>query len=157
MSTTQEKEVPQGNILKFFQLDTPKTTILMESLTLEGLSKIRALFSILEKDRGGLSSPPTCMPVSVAEYLSISLNIPKCPWKYLNQLFWLCQGSEYAWSSYMFNRHLKIPWVLNKPGLWIWHSCMWKGYSEFQISLAPQAWIWLNFAVSPSICQKIPE
>ena len=49
----------------------------------------------------------------VAEYASISLNIPKCPWKRLNKLFWLCQGSKYALISYMFDRFLKVAQVLN--------------------------------------------
>ena len=43
---------------------------------------------------------------------------------YLHKLFWLCQGSEYAWSSYMFDRLLKMSWVLNVPGFWIWHGCI---------------------------------
>ena len=55
--------------------------------------------------------------LSVAEFASISLNIPKCPQKGLSKLLSLCQDSEYdyydySW-SYMFNRLLKMPWVLN--------------------------------------------
>ena len=37
----------------------------------------------------------------VAEFPSISLNIPKYSWKRLNKQFWLYQGSKYSWSSYM--------------------------------------------------------
>ena len=39
-------------------------------------SKIRALSSVFKKNRGGLGLFPSCAPVSVAEYASISLNIP---------------------------------------------------------------------------------
>ena len=94
-----------------------------------------------------------CAPVSVAEYASISLNMPKYSWKRLNKLFWLCQSSEYACSSYMFGRLLKMPPVLNKPGFWIWYACICKGYAEFRIhlimapyaSITPEyAWTWLN-------------
>ena len=90
--------------------------------------------------------PSSCIPVSVAEYAWIYLNIPKylCKnWK----LFW--QGSGYAWSSYMFNKLLKMLWVLNVAGFWIWFSCICKGYTEFWMSecLAISLnnfWIFLN-------------
>ena len=60
------------------------------------------------------------------------------------------------------------------PGFWIWHSCIWKGYSEFRICLimapcpsvipeyalvcpyVPQyTWKWLNIDVCPWICLKM--
>ena len=50
---------------------------------------------------------------NVAEYTSISLNIPKDPLKCLNKLFWWCQDSEHVWSSYIFDRFLKMPTDLN--------------------------------------------
>ena len=78
---------------------------------------------------------PSWTPVSVAEYASISLNMSKYPWKWLNKLFWPYQGSEYACSSYMFGIILKMPSVLNKPGFWTWHGCICKGYTEFRICL----------------------
>ena len=80
------------------------------------LSKIRILFFRFSK-KAGESSPLllSCVPVSVADYASISLNMPENPWKCLNKLFWLCQDSEHAWSSYMFDRLLEMP-VLNKQG-----------------------------------------
>ena len=115
-------------------------------------------------------------PVSVAEYASISLSIPKYPWKCLNKLSWLCQCSEYAWSSYMFDMILMMFLVLNKPGFWMCHGCICKGYTEFRIcmvmapytSLMPKyawiwlnvfqyAWTWLNIAECPWICLKMPE
>ena len=140
------------------------------------LSKIRALFPIFKKDRVDFPSPPSCAPVSVAEYTSISLSMPKYPWKCLNRLLWLCQGSEYAWSSFMFDRLLKMPRVLNKPGFWLWHVCICKGYAEFRIRLivapyvsimpgyasvclnVPQyAWTWRNISECPWMCLKMPE
>ena len=48
---------------------------------------------------------------------------------------WICQGIEYTRSSYIFNRLLKIPRVLNKPGFWIWQVCICEGYAEFGICL----------------------
>ena len=100
---------------------------------------------------------PSCAPVSVAEYASI---------KWLNKLFWLCQGSEYTFLSYMIGRLLKIPPVLNKPGFWVWHGCICKGYAEFQIflimapyaSITPEyAWICLNFPQYTWTWLNIPE
>ena len=98
---------------------------------------------------------PSCMPVSAAEYVSISLNMPKHPWKYLNNLFWLCQGSECAWSSYMFDRLLKMPLVLNKPGFWILYDCTCMGYTEFCICLimAPYTSIMPEYV---SVCFNVP-
>ena len=50
------------------------------------ISKIKAIFSIFKKGRGDLPSLPSCAPVSVAEYVLISLNMPKYPCKCLNEL-----------------------------------------------------------------------
>ena len=74
-------------------------------------SQIRAPFSIIKKGKRRLPllSSPSCAPLSVTEYVSIPLNIPKYPWECLNKLSWLCQGSEYDWSSDMFNILLKMP------------------------------------------------
>ena len=105
------------------------------------------------------------VPVSVAEYASISLNMTKYPWKCLKNC------SDYAralnmpdYLSDMFDRLFKMPWVLNKPVFWLWHSCICKGYTKFWICLimapytsimpehasicnAPQyAWTWLNIS-----------
>ena len=99
-------------------------------------SKITAIFSVFRKEPGKPLRPSSCAPVSEAKYVSISLNISKYTWKCLNKLFWLSQGSEYAWSSYMFGRLLKMPWVLNMPEFWMWHGCICKGYREFWICLS---------------------
>ena len=86
------------------------------------------------------------MRLNVAEYASISMNIPIYRWKRLNKLFWLYQASEYTWPSHMFDRLLKMFQVLNVPGICIWHDCICKDYTEF--------WIYLNMAQYASI---IPE
>ena len=109
-----------GKDFRIFFLGALKTTFWKENLTQRWAN-----------NRGGLPSPPREAAVIVAEYASISLNIPNYPWKCLNKLFWLYQGSGYVWSSYMFNRLLKMPQVLHVPGFWIWHSCICKGYAEF--------------------------
>ena len=89
----------------------------------------------------------------------ISLNMPNYPWQCLTKLFWICQCSEYAWSSYMFDRLLKMPWVLNMPRFWIWHRCICKGYSEFWICLimAPDISIMPKHALRFSVCLNIAE
>ena len=112
-------------------------------------AKSRHVFRFLRNAKETSLLPLSYTLVSVAEYASVSLNIPKYPWKFLNKLFWLCYGSEYVWSSYMFDKLLKMPRLINKPGFWIWHGCICKGYTEFRICLimAPHlnnAWIWLN-------------
>ena len=108
---------------------------------------------------------PSSVPVSVAEYASISQNIPKYLWKFLNKLFWLCQGSEYAWSSYMFDRLLKMPRVLNVTGFWILHNYICKSYtvlnmSEYGLICLNNAWIYLNapqYVWSWQHCLNVPE
>ena len=134
------------------------------------------IFSIFKKTRETSFLPHRCTHLSKAEYTSISLNMPKYPWKCLIKLFWLCQGPEFTWSPYMFDRLLKMLWVLNMPGFWIWHDGICKGYAEFRICLimAPYAstmpkyasvfldvpqytWTLLNIAECPCICLKMPE
>ena len=132
---TQKKRAPQENILQFFLLDTIITTCWMENLTKDGHNlglfpqKIRALFSISKKDMRALLHPPPMLGTwTVVKYASISLNISKYPWKSLNKLFWLCQGSEYAWSSYMFDRLFKMRRVLNVLRFWLWHVYICNSY-----------------------------
>ena len=65
---------------------------LTQRWTLSGLfpKKISVFFfSISEVGSGGLPLHPGCAPVSVPEYASISLNIPKYPLKCLNKLFYV--------------------------------------------------------------------
>ena len=98
----------------------------------------------------------SCAPVSVAEHASISLNML------------LVKDSEYAWSSCIFDRLLKMSLVLVK------HCCINKGYAEFRIclimtpyasimaqyasiSMSLNVWTWFNIAEWPWICLKMSE
>ena len=75
------KRGPQGNILESFLLDTLKTTFWMKNLiqrwTQSGPSfpKSRHFFGF-RKRQGRLHLSPSCPLVNVAEYTSVSLNIP---------------------------------------------------------------------------------
>ena len=113
MSKTQNK-VPQENIFGVFLVDILTTKFCMENLT---------------QNEHNLGTFNICYP--------------KYPWKWLNELFWLYQGSEYTWLSYMFVRLLKMLLVLNLSVSWIWHGYICRGYTEF--------WICLNMAQYASI------
>ena len=54
-----------------------------------------------------------------AEHCWMFLNIPENPWI---KLFWLCQGSQYASSSFIFERVLSVLSVLNILRFWIYHD-----------------------------------
>ena len=90
--------------------------------------------------RAGEASP---LPFSFTP--RVWLNMYQYPWISPNILenawinCWLCQGSEYARSSDMFDKLLKVAWVLNKP----------KGCAEFQICLimAPYTSIMPEYAL----------
>ena len=102
----QEKSLHE-KFLEFFLLDTLKIIFWMQNLTqrwapIGSFSKIRTLF-YFQKSAGGV----------LPQYPPISLNILEN-----GKLFWLCQGCEYAWSSYMFHRILKILGVLDVPEFW---------------------------------------
>ena len=99
------------------------------------LSKFRTFFRFSKKTREAFTLLLSCKPVSVTEYASVSLNLPKYPSKYLHNTLWLCQGFEYAGSSSMFDRILKMPPVLNSLLFWIWKGCLCKRYTEFRICL----------------------
>ena len=98
---------------EFFLLDPHKTTYWMEILTRRWTQSgpffpkpEDFFFWSSKKGRGGLSL--CCVPVIVDDNGSVSLNIPKYLWKCLNKLSWLCQTSEYAWSSYLIDSLLKM-------------------------------------------------
>ena len=155
-SKTQENEAPERKILEIFLPDTLKTTFWMGNLTQRwtqsGLffPKYRHFFRFSK--RAGKTSPlnPSCMP----ENALISLNLPEYPLKSFNKLFY-ARALKYGWSSYMFERLLKMPWVLRKPWFSIWHGCICEGYVEFQICLimAPYASIMPEYA---SLCLNVP-
>ena len=98
LSKTQEKRVLQGYILDFFLLDALKTIFWMENLTQRWTKsgpffpKSGLVFWFSKRAGGGVSLLLlSCAQIGVAEYASISLNMPKYPWKCLNKLFWLCR------------------------------------------------------------------
>ena len=113
-SKTQAKEAPQGNTLDLFSPRYFWNYILNGKFN-QTMGTVRAFLPrsghvFWFSKRAGATSLllPRCTPVSMAEYAWISLNIPKYPSKYLNKLFWLWRGSQYAWSSYMIERLLKM-------------------------------------------------
>ena len=167
--------------MEVFLLNTFKTTFSIANLT-QRWTQSEPFFENQDtfvdfKKAGEVSPlPSSCALVNVTEYTSVSLNMPKYPWKCLNKLFSLCQCSKYAWTSYMFERLLKMPRVPNKPRFWICHGCLRKGYADFPICLimalyasimpenaaiclnVPQyTWKWLNIAKYRWICLKMPE
>ena len=95
----------------------------------------------------------------MAECESISLNIPKYPWKYLNKLIWLCQGTEYAWSSYIFDKTLKMSRVVNNPMAWLYMQGLHRALnkSEYCSMCLSNTWICLNMHWFPSICLSIVD
>ena len=64
------KRGPAGKLLKFFLPDAPKATFWIENLTKDQ----RKSGPFFQKSGHPLS--PSCAPVSVNEYVSISQNIP---------------------------------------------------------------------------------
>ena len=100
-------------------------------------SKIRVFFSIFEKkSRGSFPLSSTLVSrlwvwMNKHRYLWISLNILNNP----SIILWLRWGSEYTWSSDMFDWLLKMRRVLNRLEFWSWHGCICKGYAEFSICL----------------------
>ena len=104
LSKHNQKDAQQGNILVFFHLDTLKTKWNGIKNGMENgkfdpkMDTIRAFsqknqcfffFQFSEVGSGGLPLHRGCAPVSVPEYASISLNIPKYPLKCLNKLFYV--------------------------------------------------------------------
>ena len=128
------------------------------------------------EDRGGLPLLLSCMPVSVAVYVSISLNIPKYPWKCWNKLFWLCQGSECdAWSSYVWQtiedasgckyvRFLNLAF-LYRLGLdrvlnmfeYDPNTSIMPNYATVCFNVPQYAWTWLNIAECSWVWLKMSE
>ena len=140
-SETQGKKLPQGNILEVFLLYT--VYYILNGKFSPKMNTIKVFFPKAENSfrifKKRQEQPPplhsSCAPLRLAKYASVSLNIPKYPWKCFNRLFWLCQHSEYVWSSEMFDWLLKTPWVLNVSEFWVWHGCICKGYTVFWIYL----------------------
>ena len=164
--TLEKKRLSRETFWSFFLLDT--NYFLDRKFKDEHNQGIFFLFFLIFKKRQGRSSSYTLVA-------HLWVWIPKYPWKCLSKLFWLCQGSDYTWSSYKFEKLLKIPQVSNVPGLWIWHGYICKGYRDFWICLnmtqyasmseyasvclnVPQnAWKWLNIAEYLWICLRMFE
>ena len=170
IKNTRKKKPYRETLWSFFLLDTLIITFWIKNLILRTQSGpfFGHFFQFQKMGKGGLpTTPPTC--ASVAEYASISLNIPEYPWKCLSKLFWLCliiihvqQAFEDALGS--------------KFGFWIWHGCIHKGldrvlnmskygsfpsvipeYTSICIIVPQYVWTWLNIAECPWICLKMPE
>ena len=128
------------------------------------MDKIWALISIFKKGQ--------VRPAQLLSYLRacecglICFNISECPWKCLNKLFWLCQGSEYAWSSYNARQAYKdasgskCARVLNMARLYMQGLCRILNMLEYDsifLNVFQYAWPWLNIAECPWISLKMSE
>ena len=94
------------------------------------------------------------LPLPLVAHLWVWLNKDQYPWISLNILenSWKCHSSEYAWSSYGFNRLLKMPRVLNVTGFWMWHGCICKDYREFSKCLIKLFWLSQSSKYTSSSC-----
>ena len=109
---TPEKEASQGNILKFFLLDTLKTTFWMENLIQRWAFLSKSQFGLFfqksgqfpnfEIGRVGLA--PSCIAVSVAEHTLTSVNISNYLWRYLSTEYawglWICMITLHVWQNF---------------------------------------------------------
>ena len=126
---------------KHFGLFSPRycyNYILIKNLTLKwtqtGSFFIKITFFDFQKRAGRASPLPSCMPVSVAEYVSISLNIPEYPWKLSKPVLtmpglWICVIILHVWQTF---------WIYSKYGFWVWHGCICKGYKDHHMAHMPQ-------------------
>ena len=67
------------------------------------------------------------------------INIAKYPWKCLNKLFWVWQGAEHAWSSYLIDRLLKMPRVQSSE-----YGSIMPQYALMSLNMPEHGWILLN-------------
>ena len=113
----------------------PKSDLTQIWTKLRPFPKLEHVFWLSKREREGLLSLSSCMPVNI-------LNMHQYPWIRINILenAWInCSG--YARTMNIHDHlHVRqnfkdIHWVLNKSGFQIWHSCVSKGYAEFRICL----------------------
>ena len=84
--------------------------------------------------------------------------IPDCSWiginmlKMLQQIFLATPGNEYTWSSYMFDRLLKISCALNKYARVLNMAVVCGRVTQFWICLT----IWFNMPQYAWICLNMP-
>ena len=125
-------------------VDTLKTTFWMENLTQRWaqpgpfFAKSGLFFRFSKRAGEVYPLSPSSAAVNVTEYTSISLNMSKYPWKCLNKLLWLCYGSEYTWSYYMFNGLLKMHQVLNS------HVSEYDTVKYARVRQIPENCLWLQ-------------
>ena len=112
-------------------------------------------FDFQKRAWGAFVLTPSSAPVNVAEYASLFRNMPKYPGKCFNKPCWLCQVSEYVRSPYMFEKHLKMPQVLNVSWFWIWHGYICNGYTDFWICLNMAQYALIMHQCS-SLCLHVP-
>ena len=109
IKNTRKKKPYKEILWSFFLLDTLIITFWMENLILRRTQSgpfFGHFFWFQKMGKGGLPHYPLLVQVW--------LNMHQYPWISLNILgnAWVnCSG--YAWSSYMFDRFLKMPWALN--------------------------------------------
>ena len=125
-------------------VDTLKTTFWMENLTQRWaqsgpfFAKSGLFFRFSKRAGEVYPLSPSSAAVNVTEYTSISLNMSKYPWKCLNKLLWLCYGSEYTWSYYMFDWLLKMHRVLNS------HLSEYDTVKYTRVRQIPENCLWLQ-------------
>ena len=93
----------------------------MTRLYIQGLHKVLNMCenSTICLNNAWIASEYVLMYLNLSKHGWILLNVPEYTWKCLNKLFWLCQGSQYAPSSYIFDMLLDMFRVLNMPEFWI--------------------------------------
>ena len=76
--------------------------------------------------------------------------MPKYNWKCLNELSWLYESCEYAWSSYMLNRLLKMSQVYISQGFEYGTVV----YVYARVTQSSELWLWFQ---TPQKCLNMPQ
>ena len=133
------------------------------------LSKIRTLFWFSKR-----TGEASHLPLVAHQCPWICLIYP---WKCLNTLFWLCQCSEYAWSSILHFRQTfedasssKYATVLNMTWMYMQelgririclimapYASIMPIYASICPNVYQYAWAWLNIPEYPWKCLKMPQ
>ena len=95
----------------------------MEWLCIQGLHKVLTMseYGSICLNNAWMSQY-TSMSLDMHKHDWILLNVPEYAWKFLNKLYWLCKGSQYASSSEMFDKVFNVPQALNMTWFWICHN-----------------------------------
>ena len=94
------------------------TELLLRQRLIQNIVK-HLRWSVLQNEKYLNMCQYAVMSLNMDDQGWILLKVPEYAWKCLNKLFWLGQGSQYASSSYILNRILRMPQVLYMPGFWI--------------------------------------